>query len=333
MKVIDVKPQSGAVVLSRDNAKRYVEGFSEGAETRSLRQQMKEILGEYEGLNRRLVEVSAALIQSQEMYSSATEPLPNYEVSVPSGSPLIGKSIGELKFWQSTGGTIVAIRRKQRVILSPGPYAELYDGDMLQEIAPHILHNEFKNPPPSPRDTDLVAVFDGGSALLAQEGGFPTVEAVRALGAEEEELIYLFAVDEIGFFLLERPSKTVKAALQRAPTTAFRTMEPRFMRLAAPTALHLMNWYRTNRFCGCCGAPTVREDKERAMRSTMPLTVEGFTRRCSPSACWVDWPPRCAKYIMTCPGKWLQTERRNPRKWQYPRDRGASWSVYSAYWS
>ncbi len=112
MKVIDVKPQSGAVVLSQDNAKRYVEGFSEGAETRSLRQQMKEILGEYEVLNRRLVEVSAALIQSQEMYSSATEPLPNYEVPVPSGSPLIGKSIGALKFWQSTGGTIVAIRRK-----------------------------------------------------------------------------------------------------------------------------------------------------------------------------------------------------------------------------
>lgn len=136
MKVIDVKPQSGAVVLSQDNAKRYVEGFSEGAETRSLRQQMKEILGEYEVLNRRLVEVSAALIQSQETYSSAAEPLPNYEVPVPSGSPLIGKSIGALKFWQSTGGTIVAIRRKQRVILSPGPYAELYDGDMIILVGP-----------------------------------------------------------------------------------------------------------------------------------------------------------------------------------------------------
>lgn len=136
MKVIEVKPQSGAVVLSRDNAKRYVDGFSEGAETRSLRQQMKEILGEYEVLNRRLVEVSAALIQSQEMYSSATEPLPNYEVPVPSGSPMIGKSIGALQFWQSTGGTIVAIRRKQRVILSPGPYAELYDGDIIILVGP-----------------------------------------------------------------------------------------------------------------------------------------------------------------------------------------------------
>ncbi|MEA4941297.1 MAG: NAD(+) diphosphatase [Oscillibacter sp.] len=139
---------------------------------------------------------------------------------------------------------------------------------MLQDIAPHIFRNEFKNPPPSPRDTDLVAVFDGRSALLTPEGGFPTAAVVRALGAAEEELIYLFAVDEIGFFLLEQPSETVKSALQPAPTTAFRTMEPHFMRLAAPTALHLMNWYRTNRFCGCCGAPTIRDDKERAVRCT-----------------------------------------------------------------
>ena len=43
----------------------------------------------------------------------------------------LGKSIGELQFWQSTGGTIVAIRRGQTVILSPGPYAELYGGDVI----------------------------------------------------------------------------------------------------------------------------------------------------------------------------------------------------------
>lgn len=137
---------------------------------------------------------------------------------------------------------------------------------MLQEIAPHIFHNEFKNP--SPRDTDLVAAFDGSSVLLAPEGGFPPVAEVRTLGAAKEELIYLFAVDETCVFLLERPPEAVKAALRPIPTAAFRIMEPRFMRLAGPTALHLANWYRANRFCGCCGAPTVRDGKERAMRCT-----------------------------------------------------------------
>ena len=57
--------------------------------------------------------------------------MPYYEERVALGSPLIGKSIGEMQFWQATGATIVGIRRGKRVILSPGPKAELYDGDSV----------------------------------------------------------------------------------------------------------------------------------------------------------------------------------------------------------
>ena len=139
---------------------------------------------------------------------------------------------------------------------------------MLQEIAPHVFHNAFKNPAPAPRDSDLVASFADGAVLLTREGNFPTAAEIRALGVAEEELIHLFTVDEIQFFLLEQPTKAVKAALRPTPTTVFRTIEPGFLRLAGATALHLMNWHQANRFCGCCGAPTVRDDKERAMRCT-----------------------------------------------------------------
>lgn len=131
MKVIEVKPQSGVTVLSADNARRYMENFSEGTGTRILQKQLREIMEEYETLNQRLVQVAGALVRDRDTFSYAAGPLPNYEVPVPDDSPLIGSSIGALKFWQSTGGTIVAIRRGQSVILSPGPYAELYNGDVI----------------------------------------------------------------------------------------------------------------------------------------------------------------------------------------------------------
>ena len=132
MKVVEVKPQSGAVVLSADSARRYIENFEESADVLALRQQqLKELMAEYADLSRRLSDTVTALVKSRDIFAAAGEPLPNYEVPVPKGSPLIGQSIGALKFWQSTGGTIVAIRRGQTVILSPGPYAELYDGDVL----------------------------------------------------------------------------------------------------------------------------------------------------------------------------------------------------------
>lgn len=131
MKVVEVKPQSGAVVLSADSARRYIENFEENADTRALRLQMKELMAEYADLHRRMADTVTALVKSRETFAAAGEPLPNYEVPVPADSPVLGRSIGELKFWQSTGGTIVAIRRSQTIILSPGPYAELYDGDVI----------------------------------------------------------------------------------------------------------------------------------------------------------------------------------------------------------
>ncbi len=147
MKVVEVKPQSGAMVLSADSARRYIENFEENADIRALRARLREQMAEYEDLHRRMEETVKALVKSRDTFAAAGEPLPNYEVPVPKDSPCIGQSIGALKFWQSTGGTIVAIRRSQTVILSPGPYAELYAGDVIvlvgspaaAEAAHHLL--------------------------------------------------------------------------------------------------------------------------------------------------------------------------------------------------
>lgn len=147
MKVVEVKPQSGAVVLSADSARRYIENFEEDADVRILRTQLKDLMAEYNDLHRRLTDTVTALVRGRGTHAAACEPFPNYEISVPKDSPLIGKSIGTLNFWQSTGATIVAIRRGQTTILSPGPYAELYAGDVIvlvgnaaaAEAAHHLL--------------------------------------------------------------------------------------------------------------------------------------------------------------------------------------------------
>lgn len=131
MKVVEIAPQSGVRVLSADNARRYLQNFKGSEETRMLRAQIDAIIGEYGELNKRLSRVTTALVQSRENFVSSREPLPNYEVRVSKTSPRIGKNIGSLMFWQQTGGTIIAIRRGQNLILSPGPYAELFPGDII----------------------------------------------------------------------------------------------------------------------------------------------------------------------------------------------------------
>lgn len=135
---------------------------------------------------------------------------------------------------------------------------------MIQEIAPHIYHNAFHERKSLP--TDLVTVFSKGRTYLTQEGLFPTAGTIKALGAAEEDLVYLFEIDDVAFFLLWQVSGAVKEALVETPTTVFRTMEPSHLALAGATALHLFGWYRANRFCGCCGGAMERDKVERAMR-------------------------------------------------------------------
>ena len=114
MKVVDVKPQSGAVVLSADSARRYIENFSEDADIHSLRLQLKALLAESAEVNRRMADTVSALVKGQDTFAAAGQPLPNYEVPVPSHRQ------------EHRGAEILAVHRRHHRGHPAGP-----DGDPL----------------------------------------------------------------------------------------------------------------------------------------------------------------------------------------------------------
>ena len=44
-----------------------------------------------------------------------------------------------MKFWQNTGATIIGIRRKGELIISPGPYASFEEGDTVLVVGENVL--------------------------------------------------------------------------------------------------------------------------------------------------------------------------------------------------
>ena len=131
MKVVEVREKCGIVILSADNARRYLDAFRGRTEQHALHAELRSLLAQYQKLGRKMHSVADRLLSAQELPLPAERSLPNYEVTVSPGSDKIGCTIGSLRFWQATGATIVAIRRKQNTLLSPGPYAELYGGDVV----------------------------------------------------------------------------------------------------------------------------------------------------------------------------------------------------------
>lgn len=131
MKVVEIKEKSGVTILSADNAVRYLKGFEGWSRQRDLQRKMRELINQSSEINRSLLETYDELLKSQDTPLPAEKSLPNYEVRVSESSNLIGKNIGSLKFWQATRATIVAIKRTQNIIVSPGPFAEIYGGDTI----------------------------------------------------------------------------------------------------------------------------------------------------------------------------------------------------------
>ena len=131
MGIVQVKEGSGTVVVSADKARQYLESLNARQEQTDLRNRLRDLFKEQSNLERQMLDIANNLIAASASPLPSDQSLPKYEVVVPEGSDKVGMSIGDLRFWQCTGATLVAIRRGQNLLISPGPYAELQAGDVL----------------------------------------------------------------------------------------------------------------------------------------------------------------------------------------------------------
>lgn len=130
MKIVETKHNSGTIILSAEKAREYVDRFNAQDSIRSMQKKLNELIGQQESLSHQIVEVAGSIVRINERFSQS-HPFNNQEVDIPLNSSVIGHTLGELKFWQQTGATVIALRRGDKIILSPGPYAVLQEDDTI----------------------------------------------------------------------------------------------------------------------------------------------------------------------------------------------------------
>ncbi len=130
MKVVEIKEKSGAKVLSVENARSYIERFSAKSGIKILQGELKATIQAQMDLHKRTLDLISKLMDSADRFSR-TNPFQNLELDIKTSSPIIGKTPAELRLWQNTGATLIAVRRDEKLILSPGPYIRFEEGDSL----------------------------------------------------------------------------------------------------------------------------------------------------------------------------------------------------------
>ena len=139
---------------------------------------------------------------------------------------------------------------------------------MLQDLQAGRLENEFRNICAGSQDT--VLCFHQGNVLLCREADgaltLPVLSDVQGWETAAQPR-YLFRMQERNFFLwTDAAPAAPKGCFSYEPVRQLRQMASKDVCFAIMTGWHLYNWYRNNRLCGCCGAPTVHDSKERMLR-------------------------------------------------------------------
>lgn len=128
--VVEVSQGKEITVISVERAFAFIGHYKSSESVYSLRQDIELLLKQKRELDARFEALLTDIINYSDRLRNLT-PYNPIEVTVEEHAHVIGKTISELRLWQQTGATVVAIRRGTEIMISPGPEARLAAGDRL----------------------------------------------------------------------------------------------------------------------------------------------------------------------------------------------------------
>lgn len=139
--VVEVLDKKGLLVKSVAAAQAFINEHQSEDRIMTLRDDIKGLFAQKKSIDQQLAATLDDLIEQAMSLRNVGLIFP-LEVKILLGSPLVGKSIGELQFWSHTGATIIGVKRGGHLQLSPGPKMVFFEGDVILYVANEQLQSE-----------------------------------------------------------------------------------------------------------------------------------------------------------------------------------------------
>ena len=138
---------------------------------------------------------------------------------------------------------------------------------MIQDIEPYVYNNAYD--PKAPDKDSFVLYCHDMEVLVKYEGkeiAFPTFGELEKFNPDiYEQYTYLFSIDQMRFYLTEHLTYDAAGNFQMIHKEQFRHAKPRHLAFAGITGFQLYNWYKSRKYCGKCGNPLKKDQKERML--------------------------------------------------------------------
>ena len=147
---------------------------------------------------------------------------------------------------------------------------------MIQDIYPHIYHNEYTPHEPTPED--IVLHYKDNTVFVKKEeqniSFLKFSEVVSVYPKAKETFIYLFSIDKVSYYLIPELPEALFSNYHFENNRLFRTARPKDLAFAGITGWQLFTWYSEHKFCGKCGSPMKSDTKERMLHCPNCNTIE-----------------------------------------------------------
>jgi K+/H+ antiporter YhaU regulatory subunit KhtT len=131
--IVDTAKGSGVVIKSYENAVKFIKNYENIQTANTLRKEIAESIERQVRETTFMQECISRLIDKTDRFRHIN-PFSPLELEVSTDTPHLGKTASEINFWHNTSATIIAIRRKDALFISPGPYAIFLEKDIVYFI-------------------------------------------------------------------------------------------------------------------------------------------------------------------------------------------------------
>ena len=108
----------------------YMEQYRSDKDLGALKGHLKKLVAQRDALNEEIAATFKKIMDLQERFRHSDQ-LRTHEFPISAHSAALGRTLEQLRFRTSTGGTVIAVRHEGRLLLSPGPDTALEAGDTL----------------------------------------------------------------------------------------------------------------------------------------------------------------------------------------------------------
>lgn len=144
MKIVEITKGSGVLIKSKKKATDFINKFDSISQMSDLKKKIINSLDNQIKQSTALKDMVSELMYKTERFRSVN-PFSPFEIDITEQASYIGQSLSENNFWHNTTATIIAIRRGEDIIISPGPYAIISVGDILYYVGDENCHQRVRN--------------------------------------------------------------------------------------------------------------------------------------------------------------------------------------------